>query len=57
MHVDIIMALASLGMATWEARRVRRGERYGRPLFVIFIACAIGFTAYAVHGWFAAARS
>ena len=51
-HIDTVMALASLGMAVWEARRVRRGERHARALFVLFLACAAGFTAFAVHGWF-----
>ena len=49
------MALAALAMVVWEARRVRRGERHARALFALFLLCAAGFTAFAVHGWFSEA--
>ena len=55
-HADTLLALASLAMVVWEARRVRRGERHARTLFSLFLLCAAGFTAFAVHGWINAAN-
>lgn len=48
-HIDILLALASLGLAVWESRRARRGDRNAR-VFVIFLICAVAFKAFAVRG-------
>ena len=55
-HADTLLALASLALAVWESRRVRRGERHARTLFVLFLACAVGFTVFAAHDWLSGAK-
>ena len=54
-HTDTLLALVSLGLALWEARRARRGDRNARWLFVVFLVCAVAFTAFALRGWSAGA--
>ena len=44
----VVAALVALCLSVREARRVRTGDRRARAWFVIFLASAAVFTAFAV---------